>query len=86
LAPVVEFLSAAASFELRITEIGPAVLELFDSTFTLEISVPGLKIEAFWGIALPLRKPLCLSHRASESVIPPGLWDLSRKARLSKIE
>jgi hypothetical protein len=30
-----EFLCRAASFELRMTKIGPAILKLFNSTFSL---------------------------------------------------
>jgi hypothetical protein len=33
----------AASFELLMTKIGPAVLKLFDSTFMLEIPIPAPK-------------------------------------------
>jgi hypothetical protein len=32
------------------TKIGPAVQKLFDSTFKLEIPIPGLKMRGFGGI------------------------------------
>jgi hypothetical protein len=39
-APIAEFFSGAASFELQITKIGRAFLKLLDSTYKLEIPLP----------------------------------------------
>jgi hypothetical protein len=41
------FFRRAASFKLRMTMIGQAVLQLFDSTFMLEISFPPQKEGVF---------------------------------------